>query len=208
MKEYHKIQTVFLRDPATKFRTLLPGVWATPEFEYLRDLRWVWTEKIDGTNIRVIFDDGRVVFKGKTDEAQIYAPLVEVLQKKFPVEVMRKQFPDGGVCLYGEGFGARIQKGGGNYLPDGVDFCLFDAIVGGTLLRRDSLEDIASWLSIDIAPIVSTGTLPDAIDFVQHGFKSAWGDFMAEGLVMRPEVELRDRKGHRIITKIKHIDFA
>ena len=30
---------------------------------------------------------------------------------------------------------------------------------------------------------------------------------VAEGLVLRPEKELRDRMGRRIITKIKHRDF-
>ena len=41
-----------------------------------------------------------------------------------------------------------------------------------------------------------------------QGFKSQWGDFMAEGIVARPAQELRTRDGHRIITKIKHKDFA
>ena len=30
----------------------------------------------------------------------------------------------------------------------------------------------------------------------------------AEGLVMRPAIELLDKRGRRIITKIKHKDFA
>jgi hypothetical protein len=36
---------------------------------------------------------------------------------------------------------------------------------------------------------------------------SRWGEFEAEGLVARPEVELFDRAGHRIITKIKAKDL-
>ena len=50
MKEYHKIQTVFKRDPETNHRTLLEGQYSMPEFEYLANNQWVFTEKIDGTN--------------------------------------------------------------------------------------------------------------------------------------------------------------
>ena len=57
MNVYHKIQTVFKRDPETKYKTLLMGEYSLIEFEYLRYNDWVWTEKINGTNIRVIYDD-------------------------------------------------------------------------------------------------------------------------------------------------------
>jgi hypothetical protein len=33
------------------------------------------------------------------------------------------------------------------------------------------------------------------------------GDFIAEGLVAKPAVELRNRRGERIVVKIKHKDF-
>ena len=70
MKEYHKIQTVFKRDPDNNFKTLLMGEYSLPEFEYLKDNKWVFTEKVDGTNIRVIWDGKDIFFKGKTDKAQ------------------------------------------------------------------------------------------------------------------------------------------
>lgn len=83
MKEYHKIQTVFLRDPTTKFKTLLEGEFALPEFKYLANNKWVFTEKVDGTNIRVMFDGQQITFGGKTDDAQIPAFLVTRLQDAF-----------------------------------------------------------------------------------------------------------------------------
>jgi len=58
MKEYHKIQTVFKRNPKNKLKTLLHGNYSIPEFEYLKDNEWVFTEKVNGTNIRVMFDNG------------------------------------------------------------------------------------------------------------------------------------------------------
>ncbi len=44
MNEYHKIQTVFKRNPENKFKTLLIGDYSMPEFEYLKDNIWSFTE--------------------------------------------------------------------------------------------------------------------------------------------------------------------
>ena len=208
MIEYHKIQTVFLRDPETKYKTLLDGVFALPEFEYLAHNEWVFTEKVDGTNIRVMFDGRQIVFGGKTDNAQIPAFLVARLQDVFlpQGEQFAKMFPDG-ACLYGEGYGAKIQKGGGNYRQD-QDFVLFDVKIGEWWLQRPSVEEVANDLGLDIVPIIGTGTLYDMVAMARAGFPSLWGNFTAEGIVARPSVELRSRSGHRIITKIKHRDFG
>ena len=51
MEPYHKINTVFERDPGTRHKMLLVGEWQRPEFEYLQDLDWEWTEKVDGCPI-------------------------------------------------------------------------------------------------------------------------------------------------------------
>jgi hypothetical protein len=207
MKEYHKIQTVFLRNPETKFKTLLEGEFALPEFKYLASNEWVFTEKVDGTNIRVMFDGSQITFGGKTDDAQIPAFLVTRLQDMFlpQLETIREKFTDG-VCLYGEGYGAKIQKGGGNYRQDN-DFVLFDVKIGDWWLERSSVEEIASALKLDIVPIIGTGTLYDMVEKTRRGFKSIWGNFKAEGIVARPACELKSRNGHRLITKIKRRDF-
>lgn len=215
MSEYHKIQTVFLRDPETKFRTLLDGQWALPEFEYLADNQWAFTEKVDGTNIRVMIEapedawqGHRVTFGGKTDDAQIPAFLVTRLQERFLTQraKLAEMFPAGAV-LYGEGYGAKIQKGGGNYRKDS-DFVLFDVRVGDWWLQRADVEDVANKLALDVVPIVGRGTLHEMVTAVRDGTVSMWGPFVAEGIVARPTTELRSRSGHRIITKLKHKDFA
>lgn len=210
MEEYHKIQTVFLRDPETKYKTLLEGQFAKPEFEYLASNKWTFTEKVDGTNVRVMYNaeyPDELEFGGKTDNAQMPAALVARLQAIFlpQLETFKAQF-SGGVCLYGEGYGARIQKGGGNYRPD-QDFVLFDVKIGDWWLERPSVEEIANTLKLDIVPVIGTGTLYDMVELVRQGFTSTWGDFVAEGIVARPFVELKSRNGHRIITKLKHKDF-
>ena len=208
MSEYVKIQTVFKRDRTTKYKTLLEGDYSLPVFEYLAGNEWDFTEKIDGTNIRVEFEAGIVTFGGRTDSAQIPAFLVKRLKELFPAEKIAAAFPDGGsVCLYGEGYGAKIQNGG-SYIPDGCGFILFDVVCGPWWLERGNVEDVAAKLSVPVVPLVARGTLHDGIEMVRTGFKSLVGNCIAEGLVMRPRVELVDRAGNRVIAKIKHRDFA
>jgi len=208
MKEYHKIQTVYKRDTKGK---LIEGEFSLPEFEYLKDNKWVFTEKVDGTNIRVMWKDENIYFGGKTDNAQIPTPLIHKLTERFMgddnYKLLKEVFPNTDVCLYGEGYGKKIQKGGGNYISDGVDFVLFDIRIGEWWLKREDIEEIAKKLNIDIVPIVGEGSLADLVELVKQGFKSRWGDFIAEGIVAKPEIELYARNGKRIVTKLKYKDF-
>jgi len=210
MEKYPKIQTVFKRDMANKGR-IIEGNYSLPEFEYLKNNKWVFTEKVNGTNIRIDWrrSEGRI-FGGKTDNAQIPASLIQRLEYLFTSEKLDNAIKTEDadfLTLYGEGYGARIQKGGGNYNPTGVDFVLFDVMVGGWWLKREDVVNVAESLGIKIVPIVGIGTLQDGIELVRNGLGSLWGNFPAEGIVMKPEVELKTRAGNRIITKIKHKDF-
>lgn len=206
MKEYHKIHGVFKRDADHNF---IEGQWSLPEFDYLQNNAWEFTEKVDGTNIRVMFDGNNVTFGGKTDKAQIPSFLVTQLNNRFMILEQRQRFKEkfaDGVCLYGEGYGARIQKGGGNYRAD-QDFILFDVRIGEWWLERDACEEIAKLFGIDIVPILGYGTIHDAIKKCKDGFFSHWGQFQAEGLVLRPQVSLLARNCRRIIAKVKCKDF-
>lgn len=210
MSEYHKIQSLYLRDPATKFKTFLEGKFTLPEFEYLKDLEWTFTEKIDGTNIRVYWDATKEQFSfgGRTDEAQMPTFLFSKLTELFTAETLKAALPEGeGWVLYGEGYGAKIQKGGGDYIPSGVGFILFDVCCEGIWLKRESVEDIARKLSIPCAPIVGAGTLELAVHMCKVGFPSQLRASAPEGLVIRPKVELLNRIGQRVITKLKLRDF-
>jgi len=206
MSEYHKIQSIFKRDMGSPKKTLIEGDWSLPEFEYLANNRWVFTEKVDGTNIRVMVNGG-VNFGGRTDAAQIPATLFSRLNELFipMTAALNQKFPEGAV-LYGEGYGAKIQKGGGNYRPD-QDFVLFDVKVGDWWLQREAIEDVALALGLDSVPVIGEGTLWDAVDLAKKGMRSEWGYFESEGIVARPKTELKTRSGHRIIAKIKCRDF-
>lgn len=214
MNEYHKIQSVFKREPTTKHRNLIFGDYSLPEFEYLKDNIWTFTEKIDGTNIRVMYDGKHITFGGKTDNADIPIPLLGKLKERFWLSaneaIFARKFVNEdltpvSVCLYGEGYGAKIQSGG-NYRID-QDFILFDVNINGWWLQRKDIEDIANALSIDVVPIIGEGTLTDMVNVTREGFNSRWGNFLAEGIVARPKTELKTRGGERIITKVKYKDF-
>jgi hypothetical protein len=146
---------------------------------------------------------------GRTDNSQIPLALHSLLD----LEVRRmddkklKCIFDSPVCFYGEGYGANIQKGGGNYRSD-QSFVLFDIKIGDMWLQRFDIEHIAYKLGLDIVPIIGQGSLENMVDMTRGGFYSKWGDFIAEGIVARPKTELMSRTGHRIITKIKYTDFT
>jgi hypothetical protein len=213
MTEYHKINAIFKRymDGPQKGR-LIEGDWASPEFGYLADNQWEFTEKVDGTNIRIEFHNNGLEFKGRTDNASIPTPLMAHLEKTFVLEDMLPHFDLGNsteVTLYGEGYGPKIQNGG-LYRQD-VSFVIFDVKIGYFWLTRPNVDDIARKLGIDSVPVLGTGTIHDAINIVKNGLESRWSTktkgFEAEGIVARPVVPLFNRKGERIIAKIKARDF-
>lgn len=209
MDPYHKIPTLFERDPKTNHRTVIMGRWATPELEFLSILRWQLTEKIDGTNIRVMIGaDGSVRFGGRTENSQIPTPLLDHLMNTFIYELTKPVADKAGgpVCLYGEGCGPGIQKHGERYGPDPL-FVLFDVRVGDWWLNWDDVKSIARTLNIPVAPVITHDSLHQMVYMVQDGVDSAFDDFIAEGLVARPMVPLMARDGSRIICKLKTKDF-
>lgn len=217
MTEYHKINALFKRDMSAPGKPLIMGDWAVPEFGYLAGNQWEFTEKVDGTNIRVnVFIKNGVVmygFMGRTDNADIPKPLQAALdamftnRKEVTAEFIRMNEERGitNLTLYGEGYGPKIQNGG-LYRKD-QSFVLFDVKIGDFWLTRENVDDIASKLGIDSVPTLGHGTLWDAINIVHDGLSSTWGDFEAEGIVARPVVPLFNRQGNRIIAKIKARDF-
>lgn len=207
-KEYHKIETLFERDEKTK--KLINGKFRDETIEFLKDNIWTFTEKVDGTNIRIYWNGHKVEFAGRTDKAQIPNHLLERLNILFGGEIneemFEQKFGENEVILYGEGYGAKIQTNG--YI-DNVDFILFDVMINGNYQSRENVEDIAQYFGIDVVPIVLEGTLQDGIDYVLNNRKSiiAKNGAEIEGLVGRTKIETLNRVGKRNIVKIKYRDF-
>lgn len=211
MNTYTKIETPFERDVEGTKR-LIEGKFRNEAVEYLQNAWWICTEKIDGTNIGIVWDGHRVSYQGRTERAQIPAHLMNKLIELFGgdenEELFEQKFGETPVVLFGEGYGPKIQKGG-LYRND-VSFILFDVYIPSQnlWLRRDGIEDIAKAFNIDAVPVVLEGTIWDAVEYVKQKPKSMFGTADMEGLVCKPEVDLLDRRGNRIIVKVKVRDFT
>ena len=166
MSEYPKIETAFERDDAT-FK-VNPDNLRNSVYSIIRE--WQWTEKIDGTNIRCIWDAaaGKLTFGGRTDNASI------------PADSSTKRF------------------------------AAFDVLVGGKWwLDWENTVDVANKLGMETVPYVGTFALSEAIKLVKDGFGSyiQGSSATAEGLVGRTVEPLFDKRGSRLIIKLKTKDF-
>ena len=206
MSEYHKIETLYERDPAT-FKVRV-GEFKNRTYSLLKT--WHWTEKVDGTNIRCIWQDGALTFGGRTDNAQIHADLIKWLYENVTIDALPRVFPEGNAVIYGEGYGAGIQKGGGDYSPV-KKLIVFDVLVGGKWwLNHEAVCDVAAKLNLAAVPSFGEMPLEEATEVVQGGILSKCAvnpEKLAEGLVGKPLETLFDKKGHRLIVKLKTIDF-
>lgn len=229
---YQKINTLYKRDDKG---LIILGDYSDPNYEYLKNNLWDIEEKIDGTNIRIEvtlevinmtplqFKYG-VKYKGKTDNANIPPKLLELLQNTYPREkvlnalelplsdFMKKEddgYPNK-VTIYGEGYGTKIQACGSKYLSKDNSFILFDIKIDNWWLLKESRDKIAQALEAPIVPYLGQMTLSEAESLVQKGFTSLISenkDLIAEGVVAKIPTGLKNRRGERIIVKIKTCDY-
>lgn len=215
MEDYHKINSLYKRHQSGKDRgKFIYGEFSTPEFEEFQHAQWVGTEKIDGTNIKIHWDGEKVLIGGRTVKSQIPPSLMIKLKAYTDAWDFKATFGNiQSVTLYGEGYGKGIQKVGKLYIPDYVDFILYDILVVNKVgdsyfAGRYFVNRIAKKLCILSVPVIFQGTIAEAIEFVKKGFQSqvAQSELQAEGLVLLygskkwPDEE-------RIITKLKTRDF-
>lgn len=210
---YPKIEGLYRRESERPHR-LLVGEYRNKAVEYLENNLWEFTEKVDGTNIRIIWDGHRIEWRGRTNSAQMPKMLEAYLQETFGTEAMEQMFEQAfgekEVIIYGEGYGAKIQKDGGNYLPDSNSFIVFDILIDGFWLRYDDMKAVADSLGLDTVPLVAVDTVERMAQKVRcDGLPSivAQGRCEMEGVVGKPLVPLYDRQGKRIVVKIRKADF-
>ena len=210
MKEYTKISNIFKFDE--KYRYI---VGMNETFEKLKNLEWIGTEKVDGTNIRIYWDGHNIQVAGRTNKAQIPTHLMEYLTNTFLTQemeyVFEQMFGDKEVYLFGEGYGFKIQTNGGLYFEDRkeVGFILFDININGFDLSRDNVNDIAEKLGLKSVPVLFKGTLEEAIQFVKETPYSSLGSktHELEGLVLQPSILLYDSQHKPIKCKCKIRDI-
>lgn len=214
MYTYTKIETPFKRDiDGTK--KLIEGDFRSEAVDYLSRNQWFFSEKIDGCCLGIYWDGYRVNYQGRTERANIPTHLmnrlIEIFGTNEAEEMLEQMFGEREVVLFGEGYGAKIQKGGGNYIPDGCDFILFDVYIpsSDTWLQWDDMTSVADAFNIKHVPLIMTGTIQEAIDFIKTKPVSHINhNHEMEGLVGKPIVDLYDRNHKRVMVKIKVKDFT
>lgn len=233
--EYPKINSLWKRegwyfDEAQKKgahtpgrQSFIVGDYACPEFANI--YLWSVEEKVDGTNIRVYFErkeqDGplEIRFHGRTKDAQIPCHLLAALQDLFSVDKMEAWWgadeahtlgTKGKVrgCLYGEGYGPKIQACGGNYRKD-VGFILFDVRIGDWWLKREDVKMISEQLLIPMVPQLGLMREGEIVKFVKSRPVSLCSEFtqVMEGVICRPTPLMLFRNGNPIVWKLKVREF-
>lgn len=210
--EYPKIPGPFRRDPKTN---LLTDEWSSKELELLGPLQiWNFTEKVDGTNVRIIWDGYRISWQGRTDRATFSADQTAALEKIFGTPeretLFEQSFGDKPAIIYGELYGPGIQSGG-VYRND-ITFVGFDAYIGGMWLMTFTTAALLEDLGLESAPILLSGaSIYEAIELVSKGLPSlvaeAGKSATSEGLVGTLSLGMLNRRGERISVKVKHVDF-
>ena len=206
-EKYHKIKTVHLRDEQTH---KLTNKFRDETVEYLKDNEWVFTEKIDGTNIRIFWDGLRVSFLGRSDNAQIpkelNTRLTDIFMGEENEQMFEQKFNETNVILFGEGYGNKIQSG--KAYSDTQEFILFDVKINDVYLDRDSVNNIALYFGIKtVQTIFAIKTIDEAIKYVKTNPQSYLGNKPMEGVVGAPKMRLLNLKGERVIVKIKYKDY-
>lgn len=219
-REYPKIDTLYNRDER---HFVIAGSLRRREFDIIKG--WTLTEKIHGRNTRVtLFDNGEVEYGGKTDSAEIPPTLLEYLERTFSPEVLKaalwlpnKTIPKA-ATIYGEGYGPKMMPGSGIYRKD-VSFRLFDCLIEGTdgswWLERSGIEDVARKLGIKSVPIIGyIEYLPKTAQILHRllgesvvAREESGTGAVPEGVVAQSDPPVYDKKGNRLMWKLKMKDF-
>ena len=210
MNRYGKTPNIFKRDPDTH---KLTDEFSSPALRSLANIRWRFTEKIDGTNIRMIWhriNPYAFEFRGRSDKATLPSGFVDRMNDVLDYESISKgclaiPYKPEVVCIYGEGFGAGIQKGG-SYSKQ-KQFAAFDIKVDGSWLPSRVVDQLVNEWQLWTVPTMFYGTLDVGVLAVHRGMLSVLRDGYAEGLVARPLELLHDWRNRRIQCKIKHCDL-
>lgn len=211
--QYPKIRSVYWRDMEGRAK-IIQGKYAKDYFEYLANLEWIGTEKLDGMNVGLVWDGHKISFQGRTENTNFSKPQIEWLNATFNTheveEILEQQFGETPGVFYGELVGKGIQACGAKYCEDGYRYAVFDILANDVWYNRDAVEHFAHAIGAEVAPVIIRGTLQTLVDFVRQrpGAQVTIEDMITEGLVARPKIELKDNKGERIITKIKVRDVC
>lgn len=237
MIEYPKTENLLARDPDT--HKLRLDEYRDPNFAQIK--HWHVTEKIDGTNMRLVYMPrnkgvGQAVeVRGRSDRANVHPDLRAAMIDMFPVDDLSRVFDEfigeqrimegAAVTIFGEGYGAGIQKGGGLLSPTKT-FRMFDVMYHWPLTeygtseqgtpykhswcQPSTVEFLAGELGVPMVPIIiQQAETQDVIDIVLGGFVSHVAPLavVPEGVVARTDPYLYNERGSRVMFKLKGADL-
>ena len=210
MKEYHKIETLYKFNQETKKFDI--GNFYNKSVEILKNNQWLFTEKIDGTNLRIWWNGHTLTYGGRTDNANFSKREIEYIEtflvNEYKTVIFEQLFQEKEVMVYGELYGSGIQNGGLYTNGEGYAFRVFDIEIDSIFLTYDNAFAITTQeLNYDFVPIVMKSNIQEAVDYVLETDKSTFSEAKLEGLVGKPLGDFRDRLGKRIIVKIKKKDL-
>lgn len=208
MKEYQKIPNFYKFDNETK--SFITEIY-DPYVDYLKDLTWIVSEKVDGTNIRVHYDGHTVEWSGRTDKSNLPKEVEELLKNTFgDSEIIFEQlFGDKDVVLFMECYGGKIQGG----LYGGEERLIgFDVMVNGFYLDKTVIAEIFGKFGVKCVNFWEVHGLNNVVNSLalSHGSPEQYisplcckGTTIIEGFVCVPKLRIYDNQGNRIIVKIK-----
>jgi hypothetical protein len=221
--EYPKTENLWVRDPETHLMSPANG-YRHHGFEQVDS--WLVLEKIDGMNMRVIWDTVHEdvtlapAIYGRTDRAQIPGDLMAHMEATFTSEALIEAFGrfddetdelllPRHVVLFGEGYGPGIQQGG--HYSDSKSFTLFDVVVCDRWQDWAEVERIASVLGVETPPVLGRGmdtyNVQNLVAMMMDGpvLPRQWGcaTDTPEGIIARTDPYLFDGYGRRIMFKHK-----
>lgn len=231
--EYPKTDNLLMRDVET--RKLIPGEYKRPDFQQIKS--WVVTEKIDGTNMRLLYapETGEFEVRGRSDRANIPGDLRQRMLALCEEKTWAATFRDflaphgdpnrsghertewGTVTVFGEGYGPGIQQGG--YYGPIKDFAMFDVMYHwpdghDSWCQPSTTKWLSGELGIPHAPVLSNRCTTEAVFDIVAGWLMSIVALEngtvhpAEGVIARTDPYLYNERGQRVMFKLKGDDLV
>lgn len=187
----------------------------------------VFTEKIDGTNMGIRIDDGKVtLIQKRTSECKrddksdhFYFELGDNIAGKINELNINKiesvnnngviHYPLKNIIIYGELCGVKVQKGG-NYFPERhfIVFDIYDTVTN-KFFTWDAMKYFCELLGLEIAPEIIYDkpnlNVDNVKEFIKNQMSVYNNKFGAEGMVIRYRKDTTHIK--RWMAKIRKKDF-
>lgn len=202
LETYQKIECPYIFDIETK---KFKEVYLNPLVELLKDVKWLGSEKYDGTNIRVYYDGYRISFHGRNDNTNMPSEILDLLKKTFDnTEIIFEQnFGNKEVILFMECYGGKVLGSKRSHWYNDSDESLigFDVMINGKYLDKRKIKPIFDLFNIKTVEFKIYNNLQEILDLVKE--ETFYQERYFEGIVATPIIPVYDENGNRIIVKVK-----